>query len=60
MFCVSFFAIALIKIYYDAKGLEEFIQPSFINNFTKSTLGNLGVSETECYTFFKGMDKNIE
>lgn len=26
---------------------------------TKFTLGNLGVSETECYSFFKGMDKSI-
>jgi hypothetical protein len=27
--------------------------------FTKFTLGNLGFSETECYSFFKGMDKKM-
>ena len=26
---------------------------------TKFTLGNLGFSETECYSFFKGMDPKI-
>ena len=28
--------------------------------FTKFTMGNLGFSETECLSFFKGMDQSIE
>jgi len=30
------------------------------NSFTKFSLGNLGFSQTECYSFFKGLDPDIK
>jgi len=53
IFCVlSIFSLSLIFLYKKSGGLDNSVNPGFKPSLSLYSMGNLGISDTKCYSWF--------